>query len=92
MLLNIECLQQKMARVKQRIIEDEVQLDMLLSAQELKDFKDKTTIHLQRFRSDVERSKKNKRFRDSEDYIKGQVYQKPASMTTPGNPTGSIDV
>lgn len=85
-LLNIECLQQEMVRVKQRIIEDEALLDAMLSAQELKDFKDKTTIHLQMFRSDIEHTKKNKWFRDSEDYIKGQVYQKPAPMAMQGNP------
>lgn len=61
--------------MKHKIMESEAQLIKMLTAQELKEDKERMGNILSRFRIEIERTKKNKCVRDYDDYSKGQVFQ-----------------
>lgn len=81
-LLNIEYLQEEIEEYKKRIVAGEIQLIQMMQAQELKDYTEKRDTYLLPFRTEIEKTKNKKWFRDLDDYSKGQVFQWQQPMMT----------
>ncbi|KAM4016177.1 uncharacterized protein ACNLHF_002625 isoform 1-T2 [Anomaloglossus baeobatrachus] len=74
-ILTIEFLQKEIQQITDSILSTEEQLKQSLSASDLDQLKAKTNDFITNFRTNLETKKRQKFFRDQEDYTKGTVYR-----------------
>lgn len=75
MLLNMEFLQKEVQNIQKKILAYEIQLKNLMGGQDYVKMMEHTVEDLGKYKSNIETTKRQKWFRDQDDYIKGDIYK-----------------